>query len=221
MCGRYSLTKLPDSETLVSRDGDLLEWSPRYNIAPSNLCPVKSMHEQDVLRLYRWGLIPFWAKDEKIGYRMINARAETVDQKPSFRNAFAKGRCLVYADAFYEWKKQGKERQPYRIEVEKGKPFLMAGLTEFWKAPDGTEIHSFTIITTSPNELMEQVHDRMPVILDRESARLWLDQGLSAQDAKSLLTAYPADAMSMVPVEKAVGNVRNDYPFAVLNEDSD
>ena len=213
MCGRYTLTKLPESESLVSREGEVLDWTPRYNIAPTNLCPVKSMHEPDVLRLNRWGLIPFWAKDEKIGYRMINARAETLAEKPSFRNAFAKGRCLVYADAFYEWKKEGKGKQPYRIEVEHGEVFVMAGLTEFWKSPDGNEVHSFTIITTSPNSLMENVHDRMPVILDEASAAHWLDLGLSARDAQSLLQPYPADAMSMVAVDKAVGNVRNDYPF--------
>lgn len=220
MCGRYTLTKLPESETLVSREGDLLEWTPRYNIAPTSLCPIKTMHEPEILRLHRWGLIPFWAKDEKIGYRMINARAETVDQKPSFRNAFARGRCLVYADAFYEWKKLDKEKQPYRIQVNNGKLFMMAGLTEFWKAPDGRDVHSFTIITTSPNSLMEQVHDRMPVILDGATAKLWLDPALSAQDAKSLLTSYPADDMSMVPVEKAVGNVKNDYPFEEVKAES-
>ncbi|MEZ4687462.1 MAG: SOS response-associated peptidase [Bacteroidia bacterium] len=213
MCGRYSLTRLPESEVLVSQEGDLLTWSPRYNIAPSNLCPVKSMHEPDMLRLYRWGLVPFWAKDEKIGFKLINARAETLTEKPSFRNAFAKNRCLVYADSFYEWKTEGKEKQPYRIQVDDGKVFMMAGLTEFWKSPEGKPVFSFTIITTSPNELMGKVHDRMPVILDDAAAGYWLDPGLSAGDAQSLLSPFPADAMSMVPVEKAVGNVRNDYPF--------
>jgi putative SOS response-associated peptidase YedK len=214
MCGRYALTKLPENEILVSQEGDVLDWNPRYNIAPTNLCPVKTMVRPEVLSLYRWGLVPFWAKDEKIGYRMINARAETIDQKPSFRNAFSKSRCLVYADAFYEWKKIEKEKQPFRIQLLDGEPFAMAGLTEYWKSAEGRELHSFTIITTSPNTLMEEVHDRMPVILDEKSAKLWLDPGLSGQGAKSLLNPFPADAMRMVPIEKAVGNVRNDYAFA-------
>ena len=219
MCGRYSLTKLPETEVLVNEDGDVVEWEPRYNIAPTNLCPIKSMHRPDVLQLYRWGLIPFWAKDEKIGYRMINARAETLAEKPSFRNALEKGRCLVFADGFYEWKGKGKEKQPYRIHIKEKEPFMMAGLTERWQAPSGEIIHSFTIITTEPNVLTSEVHDRMPVILDPDSARHWLSLSIRKEDALGLLQTYPADGMDMYQVDRAVGNVRNDFPelIAPLN----
>lgn len=211
MCGRYTLTKLPVNETLVNTEGEILEWEPRYNIAPTNLCPVKSMHHPDVAMLYRWGLIPFWANDAKVGYRMINARAETLSEKPAFRNAFVRGRCIVYADGFYEWKKEASAKQPYRIIRKDQKPFMMAGLTESWQAPDGATIFSFTIITTKPNALTVQVHDRMPVILDNTAVTHWLDPEISSTSLKHLLEPFPADAMDIYPVDKAVGNVRNDF----------
>ncbi|MFK7970304.1 MAG: SOS response-associated peptidase [Bacteroidia bacterium] len=211
MCGRYSLTKLPESEILVSRDGEAMDWEPRYNIAPSNLCPVKSMHHPDVLMLYRWGLVPHWAKDEKIGFRMINARGETLAEKPAFREAFRQRRCVVYADGFFEWKKEGKEKQPFRILANKGKPFAMAGLTEQWRKPDGDIMHSFTIVTTSPNSFMAGIHDRMPVILDNKAVGLWLDHAAPPSSLQSLLIPYDGDRMSKYAVDKAVGNVRNDF----------
>ncbi|RMG61120.1 MAG: SOS response-associated peptidase [Bacteroidetes bacterium] len=215
MCGRYTFTQLPQAEP-VADAGVSPDWlRPRYNVAPTNYCPVFPMDNPRQVHLYRWGLVPHWAKDEKIGYRMINARAESVHEKPAFREALAHGRCVVWADGFYEWKKVGKDKQPYRIILQGGTPFVMAGISARWRSPEGQILHSFAILTTTPNELMAPIHDRMPVILDGAAARRWLAADLRAEALPDLLRPYPAEAMQAYPVSPAVGQVRNDSPALI------
>ena len=164
----------------------------------------------------RWGLIPSWAKDMSIGSRMINARAETVGEKPSFRNALRRRRCLVLADGFYEWQKLGKQKRPMRIVMQSGEPFAFAGLWETWRDPQGDVIPSCTIITTSANDTLGPIHDRMPVILPRDLEDLWLDNSVDDPDAlTSVLTPYDDDAMEAYEVSPLVNSARNDGPEVV------
>ena len=166
--------------------------------------------------LMRWGLIPFWAKDAKIGARMINARAETVAEKPAFRTALRKRRCLVLADGFYEWKKEENGKTPMYIAAKSRGPFAMAGLFETWKSPEDELIRSCTIITTSPNTLMEDIHDRMPVILPKDAETIWLDPKLEDQETlTSLLTPYPAEEMEAYVVSTLVNTAKNDFPECI------
>ena len=170
------------------------------------------------LALLKWGLIPFWAKDAKIASSLINARAETVATKPAFRAALKKKRCLIPADGFYEWQAipGQKTKQPYLINVRDVPVFAFAGLWEHWTSPDGTRVDTFTIITTDANELMQQVHTRMPVILDRADYALWLDRDVQdSQEVLPLLKPFPADRMQLIPVSTLVNSPRNDKPECV------
>jgi len=199
------------------REPDL---KPRYNIAPGQtvaavICdPERSPHE--LVRL-RWGLIPSWAKDPKIGYRTINARGDTVATKPSFRAAFKRRRCLIPADGFYEWKKiDAKHKQPYLITREKNRPFAFAGLFEHWTSPDGSVIDSCTIITTDANEPMSAVHDRMPAILAEEDYDRWIDPSQqAAAELQELIRPAPDDLLQFTPVSTVVNNPRNENPECV------
>ena len=217
MCGRYSLTT--DLGELAQRfefDGDWDAFERRYNIAPT----------QDVLAVVggesrrggymRWGLIPSWAKDKSIGNRMINARAATVAEKPSFRNALRHRRCLILADGYYEWQKIGRQRIPMRIVMRSGEPFAFAGLWETWRDPQGTVIPSCTIITTSANDTLRPIHDRMPVILPRDAEDFWLDGSVNNSEALgSVLTPYEDAAMETYEVSALVNSVANDGPEVV------
>lgn len=213
MCGRFTLT----TPLNVLMQQFLFEWdeaiSPRYNIAPTQ--PVLSLRWNAAAAgreatTLKWGLIPSWSKDAKIGYRMINARGETVDTKPSFRAAFAKRRCLILADGYFEWKKMGAIKQPYWIQLDSEQPFAMAGLWESWRAPTGEAIESCTIITTDANEATQVVHDRMPVILPQERHDAWLDPDFADQDVlRQWLTPCAVYPMKVRPVSTHVNNVRN------------
>ena len=218
MCGRF--VRSTDKDVAQSRfgyedtQGILLE--PRYNIAPTQMHPVVVIeNDQRVLKMMRWGLVPVWAKDEKIGSSLINARAETVDTKPSFRTAFKKRRCLVLANGFYEWNREDKKnKRPFYIRLKSCEPFAFAGLWEIW-GPDNLE--TFTIITTEANDLVAQIHDRMPVILHEKDEGTWLDPEL--QDPvklKALLKPYPADSMEMYEVSTAVNSSKHDEPTFIL-----
>lgn len=220
MCGRYtiaiSLDELYEMFRLESFGSyEHTPFKPRYNVAPTQMVPAIIAHN-DKRRLgeLRWGLIPSWAKDAKIGYQTINAKAETVTDKPAFRQSFQRKRCLIPADGFYEWQKLGESKQPYRIVLKDRAAFGMAGLYDTWVDPaTGNKLSSCTIITTTPNRLMADIHNRMPVILRPEDEDLWLDR--SCQDEaslKRLLIPYSADAMRAYKVSAAVGNVRNDSP---------
>jgi putative SOS response-associated peptidase YedK len=211
MCGRFTLVTpfIALTERFhVSAPRDL---RPRYNIAPGQdvLCVIRDGENR--IERFRWGLIPFWAKDPAIGYRLINARAETVAEKPSFRSAFAKRRCLVVADGFYEWRKAGKSKVPVYIFLKSKEPFGFAGLYEYWKAPDGKEIRTCTIITTDSNDLVRPIHDRMPVILPKGVEDRWLDPGENNRERlQAFLKPYPAGEMDAYDVTTIVNNASHD-----------
>ncbi len=216
MCGRYTLTFYP--ERLAERfDAQLAfdEFFPRYNVSPTQYLPVIRNTGERRIELLRWGLIPGWAKDTSIGNRLINARAETVAEKPSFRSAFRKRRCLVLSDGFYEWKKESTGKTPVRITLTSGEPFAFAGLWESWNDPDGETIESFAIVTTTPNELISTVHHRMPVVLRREDEGIWLDNEAGPETWQSVLRPYPSELMTIYPVSRGVNSPRVDNPTLI------
>jgi putative SOS response-associated peptidase YedK len=212
MCGRFTnqITWRELVELYRIHDQPALNLRPRYNVAPSQDIPiVRPADDGREVAIVRWGLVPYWAKDLKVGYKMINAKAETVDEKPSFRNAFKSRRCLIPADGFYEWKKlDDGSKQPYRLCLKDQQPFAFAGL---WEANDKLEVTSCTIITTEPNEVAGEIHNRMPVILPPEDYDTWLSAETAPADAKALLKPYEGD-MIAYPVDKAVGSPKNDRP---------
>ena len=192
-----------------------MEWGESYNVAPQTFQPVVRLNRDSGLReiaLMRWGLIPYWSKDAKIGYSTINAKAETVATAPAFRDAFRRRRCLVPADAFYEWQKlDPKHKQPFAIALASREPYGFAGLWERWKDPTTHQwLETFTIITTDPNAVVAPLHNRMPVILARKDYARWLDKSAPEQPPLDLLRPFPAEQMTAWKVDKAVGNVRND-----------
>jgi len=205
MCGRYVISVSP-GELASHFNAALPEGSEgtvqsRLNAAPSEVLPVLLNEGARQIQLLKWGLIPRWADDAAIGNKLINARAETIDEKPSFKDAFKKRRCLVLADGFYEWKDLGgRKKQPIKFTLASGTPFAFAGLWETWKAPDGVMQRTFTIITTTPNELVAPVHDRMPVILRPDFEKVWLDNEAAPSDWLSVLVPFPAEAMTSEPV---------------------
>jgi putative SOS response-associated peptidase YedK len=216
MCGRYTLRVSPAELAEIFGTLNSIEWSPRYNIAPTQtVAAVRAVEHgagRELVPL-KWGLIPFWADDPKIGSQMINARADTLATKPAFRSAIKKKRCLIPADGFYEWKVMAgqKAKQPYWIGVRDVPAFAFAGLWEHWDGPDGTRIESCSIITTDANELMQQVHNRMPVILDPADYPRWLDRDKqSAPDVADLLKPFPSSKMQLVPVSTLVNSSRNE-----------
>ena len=216
MCGRFTLVSPYVAVTERFHASASPDLRPRYNIAPGQdvLCVIRDGANR--LEPLRWGLIPFWAKDPAIGSRLINARAETLAEKPSFRNAFAKRRCLVVADGFYEWRPAGKRRVPVYIFLKSKKPFGFAGLYERWKAPDGNEIHTCTIITTDANDLVRPIHDRMPVIVSADAEDRWLDPGEGSRERlQSLLTPYPSGEMDAYDVNSIVNSPSHDTPDCI------
>lgn len=214
MCGRFTLAARPE-ELLGEFEGYALPEEaphPRYNIAPTQQALVIPNDGSGRMRWMRWGLVPSWAQDVSIGSRLINARSETAPEKPAFRHAFRTKRCLVPADGFYEWTapEAGRRgRQPYHLTVRGGRLFAMAGLWETW-GPPAERLETFAVLTTSANELVRPIHDRMPVILPREAWARWLDPGAGREALRELLVPYPAEGMDSRPVSAAVNNVRND-----------
>ncbi|MGH6952942.1 MAG: SOS response-associated peptidase [Alphaproteobacteria bacterium] len=215
MCGRYSITMPVEAMRRLFRiTGELPALLPRFNVAPGQAVPIVRPAEGEAadgrsLVMMRWGLIPSWAKEPQIGYRMINARAETMAEKPAFRAAFRARRCLVVADGFYEWKSAGRTKQPYRIELADRSPFAFAGLWERWQAPEDAPIESCTILTTEANELLRPIHDRMPVILDEAGHEPWLAVGQSRSVA-GLLRPCPAERMAAYAISSRINSPRND-----------
>jgi len=223
MCGRYTLKTALELVAGQFQFEELLDAKPRYNIAPSQLVacvrmvPVSKKRE-GVMR--RWGLIPSWAKDPSIGQKLINARAETVAEKPSFRRSFRQRRCLVLADGYYEWQNEGRGKLPYYIRMNDGRPFAFAGIWDHWTDGEGQTIESCAMLTTEPNELMATIHHRMPVILKPEDYGGWLD--VSLQDSTELsrfLYSYPAADMVAFPVSLKVNNPRFDDPACIETVD--
>ena len=216
MCGRFTQTAPPD---VIAEHFHLDEpplFKPRYNIAPSQQVAAIRINHDAAKReciMLRWGLIPSWAKDPKIGNQCINAKAETVAEKPSFRSAFKKRRCLVIADGFYEWQIHGTRKQPMWIGLRDRRPFAFAGLWEHWSPNHGEPIESCTIITTQPNVLMQSIHNRMPVILAPQDYETWLDPAFQqVATLNTLLRPFPAEHMTAFPVSTVVNNPRHDAP---------
>jgi putative SOS response-associated peptidase YedK len=215
MCGRFTLTAPVDQlmdrfdvEFFLQED----EYLPSYNVAPSqSVLAVINNGAHNKMGFLRWGLIPPWAKDISIGYKMINARAETLTEKPSFRNAYKKKRCLIVADSFYEWKRiDSKTKTPMRIKLKSDELFAMAGLWESWKSPEGNSIFSCSVITTQPNELVQDIHDRMPVILKPEDERFWLDPSITdTTKLQHLLKPLDQRLMEVYEVSPLVNSPKN------------
>ncbi len=215
MCGRFTLTA--SFEQIIDRfdieqfmEEDL--FSPSYNVAPSqSVLSVINDGSKNRLGFLRWGLIPSWAKDEKIGYKMINARAETLNEKPSFRHAYKNRRCLVIADSFYEWKRHDdKTKTPMRIKLKSDQLFAMAGLWEQWKSPQGKSVFTCSVITTTPNELVKDIHDRMPVILNPEDEKIWLNRTITdTAYLDQLLKPLDKELMETYEVSSLVNSPKN------------
>jgi putative SOS response-associated peptidase YedK len=220
MCGRFTLAT-PEQDLVVQFSlPEIPELQPRYNIAPTQ--PVAAVRvptsggDRELVMLH-WGLIPFWAKDPGLGARLINARSETVADKPAFRAAFRRRRCLVPADGFYEWQKQNGTKQPFFIRLQDGRPFAFAGLWERWQDQDGGVIESCTLLTTRPNALLQPLHNRMPVILHPHDYTLWLSPETQDVDAlHRLLNPYPSGEMDAYPVSRYVNSPQNEGPECIL-----
>ena len=217
MCGRFSLTQSAVALAEAFHLEELPVWRPRYNIAPSQTVLAIATSSASLLqaRLLHWGLVPSWASDRAIGAKLINARAETVAEKPSFRAAFKQRRCLILADGFYEWQRTDrKTKQPYYFQLAERQPFAFAGLWERWQG-DETPLETCTILTTQANELLQPVHDRMPVIISPEHYSQWLDSTTTAEALQQLLHPYDASAMQGYTVSTAVNKPTNDTPECV------
>ncbi len=219
MCGRFTLTADPNTLQQAFPEFKVPDqMSPHYNIAPTQPVAVVPNDGRMAVDFFIWGLIPFWAKDPKIGNRMINARSETLAEKPSFRTPYRRRRCLILADGFYEWVKPagGGAKIPHLIKMESQDPFAFAGLWENWQAPDGSEVKSCTIITTEPNALVSKLHNRMPVILPREAYADWLDpEERKPETLNQYLKPFPAVEMMAYPVSTLVNNPVNDVPEVI------
>lgn len=212
MCGRYVFTSPLEAIQQLFKFDQMTNLGPNYNVAPTHEMPIVRRRKGDrrnELAIGRWGLIPSWAKDVKIGYSTINARSETAASKPAFRDAFKRRRCLVPADGYFEWKREGKEKQPHLIRLKGGGAFAFAGLWSTWRPLEGEEMLTYTIMTTEPNDLMAEIHNRMPVILGADDHDRWLD--LDA-DLSTILRPCPSASLESFLVDKRVGNVRNNAP---------
>jgi putative SOS response-associated peptidase YedK len=215
MCGRFAL--LTHADALIERfeiEEVIKRPEPRYNIAPSQNVTVVVQREKRQLTQMRWGLVPFWAEDVSIGNRMINSRVETVAEKPAFKNAFKKRRCLILADGFYEWQKVGKVKVPTHVRLKSRKPFAFAGLYEYWKTKSGKTLESCTIITTTPNDILKTIHHRMPVILSPGDEKTWLSpKNQDREQLLSLLKPYTAEPMEAYEVSDFVNSPTNQGPL--------
>lgn len=213
MCGRFTITSdLEEILDTFSIDETNYDYSKRYNVAPTQMVPcVVDRDGKRVLEGFRWGLIPFWSKDAKIAYKTINARAEGIEKKPAFRHLLKRNRILIPSNGFYEWhQEENGSKQPFRFQLESKRVYAFAGLYDVWRDPTGEEIQSCTIITTTPNDLVLKVHDRMPVILTDSAADEWLNPDTTdTVKVLSYLKPYPSEKMIKYPVSKDVGKVKN------------
>jgi len=222
MCGRSSLTKTEKeleerfNASFYSEDLERYNPLPNYNVAPSHITPVISNIDSHHFRPFRWGLIPYWAKESNIGYKMINARIETIMEKTTFRKAMEKRRCIVPFDGFYEWKKTADGKVPYRIQTTDVEIFAIAGLWDKWISPEGKVIYSFTLITQKPNNKLNEIHDRMPAILLKDQEELWLSEDIAPQELLNMIAPYPEEHIKAYPVSKRVNNVRNNDADLIL-----
>jgi putative SOS response-associated peptidase YedK len=216
MCGRFTQRHSADAIATEFQLEFVPDSPPRYNIAPTQLIaavtqPADATQRQ--FRVFQWGLVPFWAKDASLGAKLINARSETVAEKPSFRAAFRYRRCLILADGFYEWQRQERRKQPYFFHLQDDRPFAFAGLWEHWEGPQGEIKETCTILTTEANDLLRPIHNRMPVMVPPQEYDLWLDPSLdTASQLLPLLHPYPAEEMASYPVSSLVNKASSDRP---------
>jgi len=224
MCGRYTITI--NTDELSDRFGCIVitkSEGPRYNVAPQQMAPVIIRNQdRNELQLMKWGLVPFWSKDSSIGSRMINARWETLHEKPAFKQLLRRRRCLVPADGYYEWEKIGRQKSPYRIILPSHGVFGLAGLWDEWRDTEGEKLTTFTIITTDAAPSVSQLHDRMPFIIREEQEREWLSDtpNLAGQGIAEWLSRFkPTTAMDVYPVSTLVNSVTNDNPQCILNRE--
>lgn len=219
MCGRFVLEHSPEQLMKAYRLSSVPELSPRYNIAPSQQIAVVRQQnggDRDLTSL-QWGLIPSWSKDSAIGYKMINARSETVHEKPSFKQAFHARRCIIPVSGFYEWEKRGKEKIPHYIHLRDGDIMSLAGLWERWTSPEGKGLETCTILTMAANSLVKKLHDRMPVILHRAEFEVWLDRDIDdVNRLTELFHPYPSDQLEMYVVASDVNSPTNDSPGCII-----
>jgi putative SOS response-associated peptidase YedK len=212
MCGRYRVARKKEILAEVFDVETEVDWNPRYNVAPGQDVAVIRQNATQPIRsfsLMRWGLVPYWTKDPKVGYKLINARAETIAEKPAFREPLQSRRCLIPADGFYEWTKEGKAKSPYCFTLTDDSVFAFAGIWDHWKSPEGKELRTCSIVTTTANALVSGIHDRMPVILKPENYDLWLDPGFKkTSDLLDLLKPYRAESMRMWRVGPRVNSSR-------------
>jgi putative SOS response-associated peptidase YedK len=223
MCGRFTLTRATDEVAQrFGADAGQFRLPLQYNIAPTQIVAAVRQNGTRMLEAFQWGLIPFWARDPQIGSRLINARAETLAEKPAFKHALTRRRCLIPSDGFYEWKKEGRSRQPFYIRRRDGALFAFAGLWETWESPEGEVRRTCVIITVEPNALLAGIHNRMPAILTPENESVWLDPGeKSLARLLSCLTPYPAEEMEYYPVSRLVNSPANDSPECLRPLDAD
>jgi len=212
MCGRFArINNAKEIKEIFNLDQIEIELGPSYNIAPTQDVAVILEKGQSKLTSMGWGLIPFWAKDIAIGSKLINARAETIDEKPSFKYSFQKRRCLIIANGFYEWQKRGSNKFPYFIHLKDNKPFCFAGIYDNWKSPDGDKITSCSIITTDATKNLRTIHPRMPVILSESNLSLWFNNS-DTNALKQLLIPYSKEKIEFYEVARDVNSTANNYP---------
>ncbi|MEZ4910341.1 MAG: SOS response-associated peptidase [Saprospiraceae bacterium] len=219
MCGRSSLTKTEKeieerfNATFYSEELERYNPIPNFNVAPTQMMPIITSALIGKLQIFQWGMIPSWAKDKKMGFSLINARVETLLEKSIFKQRLSSGRCIIPMDGFYEWKRNGNTKIPYRIVTTDQRIFSVAGLWDQWlDVKTGQTVKSFTIITLPPNQLMENLHDRMPAILQSDLESVWLNEDLGPKDILQVLQPYPSDAMDAYEVSDKVNSVRNNHP---------
>ena len=211
MCGRFTLHLPADVIAKIFKVLLLANLPPRYNVAPSQLnLVVRQTTEGRQIVPMKWGFIPHWAKDPRLGYSMINARAETIDVKPAFKGSFRSRRCLVVSDGFYEWRHGGKVKEPFYITLKDGGVMAFAGLWDHWQNPEGEFVESYTIITCESNELVSTLHFRMPVIIGQKDYDTWLDPATPLDQVKKLLLPYPAERMTLWKVGPLVNSTKID-----------
>lgn len=214
MCGRFSLTQSKEklekrfNSTFYKEDIERYHPIPNFNVAPTQMIPVITGNDHLHFQVFRWGLIPHWSKDVRIGAKMINARRETLSEKPAFMNLLKSKRCIIPMDGFYEWKKNGSIKTPFRIKTSNQDIFSVAGLWDIWQNPDNNEmINSCTIITVPANEFMESIHERMPAILIKENEKTWLDEEIPPSEALNMVAPYPSDLMEYYQVSSKINSV--------------
>ena len=214
MCGRFEIhNTLEIIAKVFGIDSVTFDYAPSYNIAPSQDILLVVNEGKRRLVKSRWGFVPPWSQELSDGYKMINARAESVAEKPSFRQAFQNQRCPVVADGFYEWKKEGTRKRPFYIRLKSGKPFGFAGLYNIWKSPEGEQIRTSTIITTDANELVHPLHDRMPVIASPDAYDMWLDPNIHDKALlQNILKSYPSEELEAYEVTSLVNSPKNNAP---------